>query len=75
MRTPPWCDRGLRNAISISTIPYNRYEWSGVEWRGAGVTRECTWSGTIPRMNLIVTALNANFNSVSSVTGFSIGKS
>ena len=40
---------------------------SGVEWRGAGVTRECTWSGTIPRMNLIVTALNANFNSVSSV--------
>ena len=40
---------------------------SGVEWRGAGVTRECNWSGTIPRMNLIVTALNANFNSVSSV--------
>ena len=41
---------------------------NGVEWRGAGVTRECTWSGTMPRMNLIVTALNANFNSVSSVT-------
>ena len=40
---------------------------SGVEWRGAGVTRECTWSGTIPRMNLIVIALNANFNSASSV--------
>ena len=40
---------------------------SGVEWRGAGVTRECTWNGTIPRMYLIVIALNANFNSVPSV--------
>ena len=45
---------------------------SGVEWRGAGVTRECTWSGTIPRMNLIVTALNANLNSVSSVLSSSV---